>query len=159
MTCPVCGSTTAAQKDGTVREHSRPRLIPGGVASSRCPGSGRLAVEPTTPDWIRDAFSEPSEYVCVHRPQCGHSPHISIPRGQEEWVLLTSGMSQSHHKDCIAGLSYVTRDGVKVSPYCVDDNAASMWLQRHQGQSNDWAIKHEGYAIVSVSEATNGETR
>lgn len=39
----------------------------------------------------------------------------------------------------------VTRDGVKVSPVLADENSCSVWVQKHQPMSTDWAVKHEGY--------------
>lgn len=45
----------------------------------------------------------------------------------------------------------VTRDGKPVSPILDDENAAAAWLQKYQSMSTDWAIKHEGYAIVAAT--------
>ena len=42
----------------------------------------------------------------------------------------------------------ITRDG-KVLVTGLTHNDAFAWLHTHQGQSVDWAVKHEGYAIVS----------
>jgi hypothetical protein len=94
-----------------------------------------------------------SKYVCVHSPKCNHYPHTAIPTGEEEWVgIPMPGESaresfRSHHKDCVAGLHYVARDGKRVSPYYVDENLAFRWLMRHQGMSVDWACKFEGYSF------------
>jgi hypothetical protein len=94
-----------------------------------------------------------TEYVCVHRPSCYHSPDISIPKGQEEWVLVgESGgeVKESHHKDCISGLHYVSRDSKRVSPYFVNENGTFAWLLGHQGQSVDYATKWGGYRFETV---------
>jgi hypothetical protein len=47
--------------------------------------------------------------------------------------------------------SIVTRDGKPVSPVLDDENAAFAWLLRHQPMSTDWAIQHEGYAVVEAA--------
>lgn len=94
-----------------------------------------------------------TEYVCVHRPKCVHSPHTSIPTGQEEWVVIGEryNMKESHHKDCISGLHYVSRDGQRVSPYFVNENGTFHWLlNNHQGQSVDYATKWGGYRFETV---------
>jgi hypothetical protein len=91
-------------------------------------------------------------YVCVHRPDCLHAPHRTIPKGEEEWVLLGDGLRESHHKDCIVGLHYVARDGKKASPYFVNENLASQWLLRRQGQSVDYATRWGGYSFEVVTE-------
>jgi hypothetical protein len=54
--------------------------------------------------------------------------------------------------------SIVTRDGEPVSPVLDDENAAFRWLLHHQPMSTDWAIKHEGYAIVEVPESDEPES-
>lgn len=41
----------------------------------------------------------------------------------------------------------ITRDGKKVAEV-KDSNAAFVWLLEHQPQSVDWAIKHDGYAVL-----------
>ncbi len=50
----------------------------------------------------------------------------------------------------------VTRDGQPVSPSLPDEDAALSWLLHHQPMSTDWALKHEGYAVVEASD-TSGE--
>lgn len=100
-------------------------------------------------------MSSDSEYVCVHRPACKHSPHISIPKGQEEWVMIGKTgreLQESHHQDCISGLHYVSRDGERVSPYFVDENGTFAWLLGHQGQSVSHATTHEGYRFETVKD-------
>lgn len=57
-----------------------------------------------------------------------------------------------------ATLWVVRRDGVPVSPYMASENDASTWLMRHQAQSVDWACKHNGYSIDSVTDHTETET-
>lgn len=47
---------------------------------------------------------------------------------------------------------HVTRDGVPVSPVLDSENAAFVWLLRHQGQSVDYATLHGGYKIVEVDD-------
>lgn len=49
-------------------------------------------------------------------------------------------------------LHYVTRDGEKVSPYFLTDDAAFAWLLRHQGMSVSWATEHEGYAFTTATD-------
>jgi hypothetical protein len=44
----------------------------------------------------------------------------------------------------------VRRDG-KVMAEVEDSNAAFAWLLRNQGQSVDWAIKHEGWSVTDAS--------
>jgi hypothetical protein len=41
----------------------------------------------------------------------------------------------------------VTRDGEVLAALGTEDEAW-MWLQRHQGQSVDWAVRYEGYRVV-----------
>ena len=41
----------------------------------------------------------------------------------------------------------VTRDGVTLAQVGTEGEAYA-WLQRHQGQSVDWAIRYEGYRVV-----------
>lgn len=48
-----------------------------------------------------------------------------------------------------AGSVVVKRDG-QVIHSCDSENAAFAWLQRHQPQSVDWALRYEGYSIESV---------
>jgi hypothetical protein len=45
---------------------------------------------------------------------------------------------------------FVTRDGMRVSPLLTDEPSAFKWLLNHQPMSTDWAIEHEGYAIVQA---------
>jgi hypothetical protein len=45
----------------------------------------------------------------------------------------------------------VTRDGQPVSPLLDDENTAYAWLLKHQPMSTDWAMEHEGYAIVAAT--------
>lgn len=44
---------------------------------------------------------------------------------------------------------FVQRDGADISPARNTENAAWTWIMDHQGLSVDWAIKYEGYKIVS----------
>jgi hypothetical protein len=44
----------------------------------------------------------------------------------------------------------VTRDGIELFRSTADE--CFVWLHRHQGQSVDWACKHEGYAIEALTE-------
>lgn len=53
--------------------------------------------------------------------------------------------------------TFVTRDGRPVSPPLADYNAAFAWLLRHQPMSTDWAMKYEGYAIVSDADERKDE--
>ena len=55
----------------------------------------------------------------------------------------------AHKREVFA--AYVTRDGRQVSPMLDGENAAWTWILKHQGQSVDWAMKYEGYAIVPVT--------
>jgi hypothetical protein len=54
--------------------------------------------------------------------------------------------------------SVVTRDGQAVSPVLEDEDAAFVWLLKHQPMSTDWAIKYEGYAIVDAAELAAQDT-
>lgn len=44
----------------------------------------------------------------------------------------------------------VVRDGAAASPLLANRSAALAWLLKHQPMSTDWALAHEGYAILSV---------
>jgi hypothetical protein len=44
----------------------------------------------------------------------------------------------------------VTRDGKPLASLASEDDAHA-WLLRYQGQSTDWAMKYEGYAITEVN--------
>lgn len=95
-------------------------------------------------------------YTCVHKPQCKHYPHTEISDVSGiEWVDFADPRQvathqQSHHKECISGLHYVTRDGRRVSPYFVNADLAWVWLLKYQPNSVDWALKWEGYAFKTV---------
>lgn len=56
VVCPECGRdvSTWLTRQGTIRRHSRPSPIPGGIASAPCPGKTPAA--PDVPDWIREAY-------------------------------------------------------------------------------------------------------
>lgn len=60
------------------------------------------------------------------------------------------GMTREYPEGRRRGQHYVTRGGKVVSPYFVEENDAHRWLQDHQGNSNDYALKHGGFGIHRV---------
>ncbi len=42
---------------------------------------------------------------------------------------------------------FVSRDGIRVSEYLESEDAAWVWVLKHQGMSVDWALRYSGYSI------------
>lgn len=88
------------------------------------------------------------KYTCVARP-CKHSPYLEIS-GEVAWVNEAPNVAVSMHPDCAPASRarwFVARDGVRVSPLLKSSDAASKFIQDHQGMSVDWAIRWEGWRI------------
>lgn len=81
---------------------------------------------------------------------------INLVSGGEEY-----GLSSWLEGELAAGTVQVKRDGIVQETFRSPDpvrnsNDAFAWLLRHQGQSVDWAIKHEGWEITDPQSGPSG---
>lgn len=98
-------------------------------------------------------------------------PVLSQPGRYEVRLCLLSGESeiyagawlQGESQDRVApGTVQVKRDGIVQETFAGPDpvqnsNDAFAWLLRHQGQSVDWATRHEGWEITDPAAGCCGE--
>lgn len=100
-------------------------------------------------------ITEREPYTCVARNAEGNSACVFYPRTQitgelawvDESVRAVARTQVSYHRECVKGFWYVTQDGKQVSPFYPTEALADLWVQQHQGQSNDYAYKYGGYAL------------